>query len=66
MSHCLVLVPAALQGGVKKLFRKVDNRSAEYCKDEATTVRRNGSYIIEEFIPTQGTDVKVYTVSWYM
>ena len=25
-------------------------------------LRRNGSYIVEEFLPTGGTDVKVYTV----
>lgn len=49
-------------GGVKRLFRKVDNKSAEYEREHPGTVRRDGSYIIEEFMPTQGTDVKVYTV----
>ena len=55
-------LPSNPKGGVKKLFRKVDNRSAEYCLNEKGTTRRDGSYIIEEFKPTQGTDLKVYTV----
>ncbi len=49
-------------GGVKRLFRKVDNKSSQYDKDHDGRVRRNGSFIIEEFLPTGGTDVKVYTV----
>ena len=47
-------------GGSQRLFRKVGNRSSEYCT--VSTVRRDGSYIYEEFQPTDGTDVKIYTV----
>ena len=43
-------------------FRTVDNRSAEYLPDHPGAVRRGGSFIYEEFLPTGGTDVKVYTV----
>ncbi|KZV19847.1 inositol hexakisphosphate and diphosphoinositol-pentakisphosphate kinase 1-like [Dorcoceras hygrometricum] len=39
----------------------VGNRSSEF-HPEVRSVRREGSYIYEEFMPTGGTDVKVYTV----
>ncbi|KAL5149926.1 Inositol hexakisphosphate and diphosphoinositol-pentakisphosphate kinase VIP1 [Glycine soja] len=39
----------------------VGNRSSEF-HPEVRRVRREGSYIYEEFMPTGGTDVKVYTV----
>jgi len=45
----------------KKLFRKIGNRSSEFYP-EISNVRKNGSYIYEEFVETQGTDVKMYTV----
>lgn len=48
-------------GGCKKLFRKVHDRSSEYCPD-LHTVRRDGVYLYEEFMSTFGTDIKVYTV----
>lgn len=55
---------AAAGGGCKKLFRKIGNRSSEFYPD-INEVRRDGSYIYEEFVETQGTDVKMYTyVSW--
>lgn len=50
----------AAGGGCKKLFRKIGNRSSEFYPD-VNEVRRNGSYIYEEFVETQGTDVKMYT-----
>jgi inositol-hexakisphosphate/diphosphoinositol-pentakisphosphate 1-kinase len=40
----------------------VGDKSAEYDPEHPGTVRRDGSYIYEEFIPTSGTDIKVYTV----
>lgn len=37
-------------------------QSADYDPHHPGTVRRDGSYIYEEFLTTGGTDVKVYTV----
>ncbi|CAI5704728.1 unnamed protein product [Peronospora effusa] len=53
--------PMSAGGGSKRLFRKVGDRSSEFYPD-ISHVRRDGSYIYEEFLNTQGTDVKVYTV----
>ena len=41
-------------------FSKVKDRSSKYSKE--SSVRAEGSYIYEEFMPTDGTDVKVYSV----
>ncbi|XWS30276.1 hypothetical protein CRYUN_Cryun24cG0102800 [Craigia yunnanensis] len=57
----MIYYPSAAGGGMKELFRKVGNRSSEF-NPEVRRVRREGSYIYEEFMPTGGTDVKVYTV----
>ncbi|KAK9821974.1 hypothetical protein WJX81_008214 [Elliptochloris bilobata] len=57
-----IYYPHAMGGGVKKLYRKVHNKSGDYDPNHPGTVRRDGSYIIEEFLTTGGTDVKVYTV----
>lgn len=57
-----IYYPHSMGGGVKKLFRKVANKSAEFDPDHPGTVRRDGSYIYEAFLTTGGTDVKVYTV----
>ncbi len=62
-------------GGSKRLFRKVfplvficflhlfkiGNCSSMFYPD-ISAVRRDGSYIYEDFMRTMGTDVKVYTV----
>ncbi|EQC33156.1 hypothetical protein SDRG_09142 [Saprolegnia diclina VS20] len=56
-----IYYPTNAGGGCKHLFRKVGNRSSEFHPHE-NSVRRGQSYIYEEFIATQGTDVKVYTV----
>jgi len=56
-----IYYPQSAGGGCKKLFRKVGNRSSEFYPD-INEVRRDGSYIYEEFVETQGTDVKMYTV----
>lgn len=61
-SKSRMLVGYLQGGGVKRLFRKVDNKSADYDPHHPGTVRRDGSYIYEEFLTTGGTDVKVYTV----
>ena len=39
---------------------QVKNRSSHYSK--VSSVRSKGSYIYEDFLATDGTDVKVYTV----
>lgn len=39
-------------GGVKRLFRKVDDKSSHYDSKHSGAVRRDGSYIYEEFLPT--------------
>ncbi|XP_042497781.1 inositol hexakisphosphate and diphosphoinositol-pentakisphosphate kinase VIP2-like isoform X3 [Macadamia integrifolia] len=57
----MIYYPSSAGGGMKELFRKVGNRSSEF-HQEVRRVRREGSYIYEEFMPTGGTDVKVYTV----
>lgn len=56
-----IYYPTSAGGGCKKLFRKIGNRSSEFYPD-IHEVRRDGSYIYEEFVETQGTDVKMYTV----
>ena len=42
------------------MFRKIGSRSSVYSPE--SSVRKTGSYIYEDFMPTDGTDVKVYTV----
>eukprot|EP00258_Populus_trichocarpa_P028734 XP_024444753.1 inositol hexakisphosphate and diphosphoinositol-pentakisphosphate kinase VIP2 isoform X7 [Populus trichocarpa] len=54
----MIYYPSAAGGGMKELFRKVGNRSSDFHQD-VRRVRREGSYIYEEFMPTGGTDVKV-------
>ncbi|TYZ60073.1 hypothetical protein PybrP1_008743 [[Pythium] brassicae (nom. inval.)] len=56
-----IYYPTSAGGGSKRLFRKVGDRSSEFYP-EVNRIRRDGSYIYEEFLNTQGTDVKVYTV----
>lgn len=56
-----IYYPMSAGGGCKRLFRKVGNRSSEFHPDE-NSIRTEGSYIYEEFLSTQGTDVKVYTI----
>jgi inositol hexakisphosphate/diphosphoinositol-pentakisphosphate kinase len=55
-------------GGSKRLFRKkkdgnssTKDRSSEFYPT-INELRKEGSYIYEEFLVTQGTDVKVYSV----
>lgn len=56
-----IYYPSSAGGGCKHLFRKIGNLSSAFHPDE-NKIRRDGSYIYEEFLSTQGTDVKVYTV----
>ncbi|XP_070205437.1 inositol hexakisphosphate and diphosphoinositol-pentakisphosphate kinase 2-like isoform X3 [Littorina saxatilis] len=65
-----IYFPQAAGGGSTRLFRKglrrfpgelvVKDRSSVY--SHTSRVRRNGAYLYEDFMPTDGTDVKVYTV----
>ncbi|KAH0890790.1 hypothetical protein HID58_053219 [Brassica napus] len=57
----MIYYPSSAGGGMKELFRKIGNRSSEFHPD-VRRVRREGSFIYEEFMSTGGTDVKVYTV----
>jgi inositol hexakisphosphate/diphosphoinositol-pentakisphosphate kinase len=56
-----IYYPMSAGGGSKRLFRKIDDRSSEFYP-HVNSLRTTGSYIYEEFLITQGTDVKVYTV----
>ncbi|KAF7458566.1 Phosphoglycerate mutase-like family protein [Cryptosporidium felis] len=56
-----IYYPENIGGGCKKLFRKVGDRSSEYDPGH-WKVRKNGTYLYEHFLPTFGTDIKVYTV----
>ena len=56
-----IYYPASAGGGSKRLFRKKKDRSSEFYPNH-NELRTEGSYIYEEFMVTQGTDVKVYTV----
>jgi len=56
-----IYYPNSAGGGCKKLFRKIGDRSSEFYP-HINEVRRDGSFIYEEFVETQGTDVKMYTV----
>ncbi|XP_034049958.1 inositol hexakisphosphate and diphosphoinositol-pentakisphosphate kinase 2 isoform X5 [Thalassophryne amazonica] len=55
-----IYYPTCAGGGSQRLFRKIGSRSSVYSPE--SSVRKTGSYIYEEFMPTDGTDVKVYTV----
>jgi len=50
--------------GYNVLFRKTNNFSGQFihCKNGISTIRTLGSYIYEEFLPTDGFDIKIYTV----
>ncbi|KAL5257711.1 hypothetical protein ACHWQZ_G012583 [Mnemiopsis leidyi] len=55
-----IYYPQAAGGGSQRLFRKVYERSSIY--SPISRVRKFGSYIYEDFMPTDGQDVKVYTI----
>jgi inositol hexakisphosphate/diphosphoinositol-pentakisphosphate kinase len=56
-----IYYPMSSGGGSKRLFRKIGDQSSAFYPD-VNEIRQVGSYIYEEFVVTQGTDVKVYTV----
>ncbi|XP_053888145.1 inositol hexakisphosphate and diphosphoinositol-pentakisphosphate kinase 2 isoform X3 [Malaclemys terrapin pileata] len=51
-----IYYPTSAGGGSQRLFRKIGSRSSVYSPE--SNVRKTGSYIYEEFMPTDGTDVK--------
>ncbi len=55
--------PRSAGGGCKHLFRKVGDESSSF-HPEQSRVRRDGSYIYEQFMNTEGTDVKVYASAY--
>jgi hypothetical protein len=52
-----IYFPSHAGGGCQQLFRKIGSLSSRYC--DQSQVRKTGSYIYENFMPTEGTDVKV-------
>jgi hypothetical protein len=56
-----IYYPPSLGGGQKRLFRKTLNICSLYIPDE-NSIRRDKSYIYEEFLQNDGFDIKVYTV----
>jgi len=64
-----IYYPHTVGGGYKALFRKVGNQASRYYPPPApdstkpySLVRRDTSFIYEDFMSTGGTDVKVYTI----
>eukprot|EP00928_Gymnodinium_smaydae_P001828 TRINITY_DN10654_c1_g5_i1.p1 TRINITY_DN10654_c1_g5~~TRINITY_DN10654_c1_g5_i1.p1 ORF type:complete len:1248 (-),score=231.10 TRINITY_DN10654_c1_g5_i1:50-3595(-) len=56
-----IYYPRNIGGGAKKLFRKEKDKSSDFDPNQ-NSIRRDGTYVYEPFLPTQGTDIKVYTV----
>lgn len=56
-----IYYPTSDGGGCKKLFRKLQDISSNYDKN-INSIRNDGNYIYEEFLPTNGFDIKVYCV----
>ena len=56
-----IYYPPNLGGGHKRLFRKTKELSSLYFPN-LNEIRRDKSYIYEEFLQSDGFDVKVYTI----
>ena len=55
--NVFIYYPSFAGGGCQVLFRKNGNESSMH--SPRCHIRRNGSFIYEDFMPTNGTDVKV-------
>jgi len=54
---------SSVGSGYSVLFRKTENCASQFFKTNGrSAIRKTGSYIYEEFLPTDGFDIKVYTV----
>lgn len=62
--NVFIYFPSSAGGGSQRLFRKVGSRSSIYSAE--SSVRKYGSYIYEDFVHTDGTDVKVSCLSLYL
>lgn len=58
-----IYFPSSVGGGSQRLFRKVGDRSSKYIQH--SSIRSDGSYLYEEFMPTDGTDVKVLLINLF-
>uniref|UniRef100_A0A1I8GT54 Inositol hexakisphosphate and diphosphoinositol-pentakisphosphate kinase n=1 Tax=Macrostomum lignano TaxID=282301 RepID=A0A1I8GT54_9PLAT len=56
-----IYFPSSAGGGCVQLFRKIGNCSSVYLSGESR-VRRQGSFLYEDFMLTDGTDIKVYAI----
>ena len=56
-----IYYPKGDGGGCKNLFRKTNNISSSF-DPHKNELRKGGSFIYEQFLPTEGFDIKVYTV----
>ena len=56
-----IYYPPNLGGGHKRLFRKTKDLSSLYFPN-MNEIRRDKNYIYEEFLQTDGFDIKVYTI----
>ncbi|CAJ1827892.1 unnamed protein product [Sphenostylis stenocarpa] len=64
-NHSIMIYYPSSAGGVSILEYSANHERLQLSSEfhpEVRRVRREGSYIYEEFMPTGGTDVKVYTV----
>lgn len=56
-----IYYPPSHGGGQKRLFRKTKDLCSLFIPN-ANSIRRDKSYIYEEFLQTDGFDIKVYTI----